>query len=153
MRTSSRYSAVNWLAWITFLLTFGISTSLVAQQICYPDPYKFQISAFPALNKKYSNSIILVNCGAKLPEFRSIGTGFLIDSRKGLFLTAHHVIKGDGYDCTSSDSQIIAYPSGDMCQEIELEHVTSELDLDVALLQIKTWHQEHFFQNKPHLEL
>jgi len=150
---SLRCSAARWLAWITFLLTFGISTTLVAQQICNPDPYKFQASRFPALNKKYSNSIVLVNCGGKLPEVRNIGTGFLIDSRKGLFLTAHHVIKNKSYDCTNSDSQIVAYPTGDMCQELELEYVAGELGLDVALLQIKPWNQEHSFHNKPHLEL
>src|SRR5262245_22005344 len=153
MGESLRFLMTRWLAWVMFLLTFGISTTLVAQQICNPDPYKFQASRFPALNKKYSNSRVLINCGGKLPEVRNIGSGFLIDSRKGLFLTAHHVIKNKSYDCTISDSHITAYPTGDMCQETELQYVAGETSLDVALLQIKPWNQEHFFHNKPHLEL
>jgi hypothetical protein len=40
-----------------------------------------------------------------------------------------------------------------MCQEVELEYVAGALGLDAALLQVKPWNQEHFFQNKPHLEL
>ena len=147
-------SALNRLACITVLLTFGIPASLGAQQTCNPDPYKFQASRFPKLNKKYSNSIILVNCGGELPDVRNMGTGFLINSRIGLFLTAHHVIKNEYYDCTNRNSQIVAYPSGDMCQQMELEYVAGdELGLDVALLQIKSWHPKHFFYNKPHLEL
>jgi Trypsin-like peptidase domain len=147
------HSARSQLVCITVLLTFAIPANLGAQAPCDSDPYQFAINRIQALEKKYKNSIILVNCGGELPEVSNIGTGFLIDSKVGLFLTAHHVVKNRAYDCTTPDSKLLAYAAGDMCQQTELEYVTALLKHDVALLRVKPQPSKHFFYNKPHFEL
>src|ERR1700720_313493 len=139
---ASRFSrrAISGVGAILILLELDILTELRADDNpCDPNSYRFSISRFQALEKKYSDSIILVNCGGEISQVQNIGTGFLVDSRVGLFLTAYHVIKKEGaYDCTRSDSRIIAYPMGDMCKQTELKYVAGESDLDIALLQVST---------------
>jgi S1-C subfamily serine protease len=89
------------------------------------------------LHAKYENSLFLINCGGD-DENPNVGTGFLIDSRLGLILTAHHVIKREShYDCTTQDGTIAAYPMGDMCGRLEVEYVDGDYGLDVALLRLK----------------
>jgi hypothetical protein len=151
-------------------LLVALTTPMVgaASIECDPDPYRFIANDFRFLQKKYSNSVILINCGRELPEYGSLGTGFLIDSKMGLFLTAYHVIKpkqGD-YDCTTADSRIVAYPLGDMCKRTELRYVRADAELDIALLQVRvvpstseqtpqsaTKSYADFYRDKPHFEL
>lgn len=58
---------------------------------------------------------------------QSLGTGVIVDTRKGLVITNHHVIKGaDKIHITLNDGR-----------EVLAELVGSDADVDVALLKIK----------------
>src|SRR5215469_14718887 len=105
---------------------------------CNTDPYQFAKSRFQELEKRYSKSIVLVNCGGDLIQVHNIGTGFLIDSRLGLFLTAYHVVVNPPYDCSKPDGRIVAYTLGDMCESTKLHYVAANAGLDVALLQAES---------------
>jgi hypothetical protein len=120
---------------------------------CDPLPYQFAQHTFQELQKKYEKSIVLIDCGGALPEFKSVGTGFLIDSKAGLFLTARHVIIDDenhNFNCSGPESHVIAYLLGDMCEHTDLEYVDSDPTLDVALLRT---HSLNHFTNRPYFEL
>jgi hypothetical protein len=170
MASGLRNRGLVMLGTVLLFLKFGITADLRADDNqCDPRQWRFERTSFPAIVKDYRDSIILVNCGGELPKIQNIGTGFLIDSRAGLFITAYHVIKKEAaYDCTRPDSRIVAYPMGDMCKETELKYVNGSPDLDVALLQVganasstgagsneekTTQRLRGFFADKPHFEL
>ncbi len=124
------------------LLFIGVATLNAEESTieCNSHLFEFTKNSFKALERRYGKSIFLINCGGTIDKIKNIGTGFVIDSKSGLLLTAYHVIRtldNNRYDCTRADSVLMAYPIGDMCQQISLEYVNGDPDLDVALLRLK----------------
>jgi len=107
-------------------LLSGLEATAKAGDTCadfHISPY-----SFGGIAQDYSNSLVMLKSG------NNSGEGFLIDSKRKLFITARHVIEASiGKDNKNNNIPILA--ENDEHSKFRLNIIDADSNLDVAMLQ------------------
>ena len=127
-RRNSTREVWHWQIGLVGIIAFSLSiaTGMHAHAVEKCDAYRHPSFGFDHVESKLKESVLTIKYD------KEVGTAFLIDRSRGLFLTAHHVVK-------KNDTQATEKVQGRFASEgskvFNLSVLKEDANLDVALLQ------------------